>query len=100
MLHLAVIAHGPDTCAAVEEELKEIAETGLRGLPEKAGELGATVEGGWVDMPAHRMWLLVDAPNAHVVSQLTVDQKIFHWNTVTIHPVITLEEARGRAGLD
>ena len=53
MLHLAVIAHGPDTCAAVEEELKEVAEIGLRDLPAAAGELGAK------DQPA----LVVDKTN-------------------------------------
>lgn len=100
MLHIAVISHGPETCAAVEEELKEIAQTGIRGLSATAGEHGAKFEGGWVDMAAHRMWLLIDAPNAHAVSQLTMDHKIFHWNTVTVHPVITLDEARERAALN
>ncbi len=96
MLHMAVINHGPDTCAAASDEYGELAKSGFGGLSDKAGELGITIEGSWVDMPAHALWVLVDAPNAHDVSRLMAEQKIMNWNTVVVHPVIQMEEALTR----
>jgi len=36
-------------------------------MDEAAGALGITVQGGWTNMPAHAIYVLVDAPNAHVM---------------------------------
>jgi len=39
--------------------------------------------------------MVIDAPNAHAVDDAMVDLGLAVWNTATIHPVITLEEAVG-----
>ena len=38
---------------------------------------------------------VIDAPNAHIVDDAMVDLGLAVWNTATIYPVITLEEAVG-----
>ncbi len=95
MLHMIVATHGPDTCAAVVPEAQEMARTGFGQLGEASQKLGITVEGVWTNMPAHIIYLLVDAPNAHVVNQLSRDIHLMDWNTVVVNPVITLQEAMG-----
>ena len=46
-------------------------------------------------MPAHTLYILIDAPNAHVVSQLFGDVHLMDWNTVGVNSVLTLQEAMG-----
>ena len=95
MLHMVVATHGPDTCAAVVPEVAEMAKAGFQQIGEAAKKLGITVQGTWTNMPAHTLYILVDAPNAHVVSQLFRDIHLMDWNTVVVNPVVTLQEAMG-----
>ncbi len=95
MLHMVVATHGPDTCAAVVPEVAEMAKAGFQQIGEAAKKLGITVQGTWTNMPAHTIYILVDAPNAHVVSQLFRDIHLMDWNKVVVHPVVTLQEAMG-----
>ena len=34
-----------------------------------------------------------DTPHAHAVNGLMTELKLFHWNTVDVHPIITMDEA-------
>lgn len=93
MLHMVVITHGPDTCAAVHPDLGDKARKGIGQLEEISKKHQLTVKGSWVDAPAHVFFFLIDAPNAHAINDLMVETELFHWNTVDIHAVGTLEEA-------
>jgi hypothetical protein len=44
-----------------------------------------TIQGAWVDAPAHLFYLFIDAPNAHVINDLMADLKFFLWNNVDIN---------------
>jgi hypothetical protein len=93
MLHMVVATHGPDTCAAVVPEVTEMAKAGFQQIGEAAKKLGITVQGIWTNMSAHTLYILVDAPNAHVVGQLSRDIHLMDWNTVVVNPVVPLQEA-------
>jgi muconolactone delta-isomerase len=93
MLHMVVLTHGPDTCAAAHKEYGDMAREAMAHKDEASKKHGVTIQGGWVDAPAHLFYLLVDAPNAHAVNSLMAELKFFLWNTVDIHPIVTLEEA-------
>lgn len=95
MLHMVLAVHGPETCAAAVPEVRDVAMEGFRDMDEAAKNLGITVQGGWANMPAHVLYVVVDAPNAHVVNQLARESRLMEWNTVTVTPVIPLEEALG-----
>ncbi len=95
MLHMVVATHGPDTCAAAVPAVADIAKAGFGQMGEAAKKLGITIQGTWTNMPAHVLYILVDAPNAHVVSQLFRDIHLMDWNTVVVNPVLTLQEAMG-----
>ena len=93
MLHMVILAHGPDTCAAAHAEYGDMARDSMAQKDEVSKKLGVTIQGSWVDAPAHLFYLLVDAPNAHAINNLMADLKFFLWNTVDIHPIVKLEEA-------
>ena len=97
MLHMLLAIHGPDTCAAAVPAIREIAMEGFQKMDEVTKALGITVQGSWANMPAHVPYLVVDAPNAHVVNQLARESRLMEWNTVTVTPVLTLNEAIGIA---
>jgi hypothetical protein len=93
MLHMMTVTHGPDTCAATVPEIMEMAMDGLQKMGEVAKSLDITVQGSWANMPAHVIYVVVDAPNAHVVNRLARETKLMNWNTVAVSPIITLDEA-------
>ena len=93
MLHMVVLTHGPDTCAAAHPEPGEMARTGFGQMDAEAKKLDVSVQGAWVDAPGHVFYLLADAPNAHALRDLMVELRLFHWNTIQIHPITTVDEA-------
>ena len=93
MLHMIIMTHGPDTCAAAQAESGEMARYAMTHKDEVSKKHGITIQGAWVDAPAHIFYILADAPNAHAVNNLMTELKFFLWNTIDIHPIVTLEEA-------
>jgi len=93
MLHMVLITHGPDTCAASHVEAGDMAREARAQMEAASTKLGISVQGWWVDPPAHVFYLLADAPNAHVVNNLMTELRLFHWNTIDIHPIISIDEA-------
>jgi len=93
MLHMIVLTHGPETCAAVNPASGEMARNAMAQMEEASKKFQCFVKGAWVDPPAHILYIVADAPNAHVVNQVMEELKFMLWNTVDIHPVVTLEEA-------
>lgn len=90
MLHMVVMSHGPDTCAAVHPQIGGMAKEAFDELPEAGRKQGIDIKGFWVDPPGHVFYMVADA---HVVNKLITELKLFHWNTIDIHPIITIEEA-------
>jgi muconolactone delta-isomerase len=90
---MIVMTHGADTCAAVHAEAGEMARSAVSQIAEVSKTHEVDVQGWWVDPPGHVFYMLADAPNAHAVNRLMQELKLFHWNTMDIHPVITVEQA-------
>jgi len=93
MLHMVVLTHGPETCAAAHADAGEMIRSASGQMEAVATKLGASVQSWWIDPPGHVFYMVVDAPNAHVVNSLMVELKLFLWNTIDIHPIITADEA-------
>ncbi len=93
MLHMVVITHGPDTCAAVHPDIGDKARNAMGQMEEVSKKHQVSIQGSWVDAPAHIFFFLADAPNAHAINDLMIELQFFHWNTVEIHPIRTLEES-------
>ena len=97
MLHMVVLTHGPETCAAAHADAGEMARTASGQMEAVAATLGASVQSWWIDPPAHVFYMVVDAPNAHVVNRLMIELQFFLWNTIDIHPIVTADEAMSLA---
>ena len=53
---------------------------------------GVEIKGSWGNAPAHKFFVLMDAANAHAVNEMLIESKVFHWNTVNVLAVKTLED--------
>lgn len=96
MLHMLIATHGADTCPASRMDIRQRYLGELRRMDEAAGALGASITGSWSNMAGHVIYVVVDAPNAHVVHQLASDLRLMDWSTVDVNPVVPLDEAAAR----
>ena len=92
MLHMVVATHGPETCALLVHEIGDKALTALERMDEVAKGHGANMEGGWSDMSGHTIYMVIDAPNAHIVNQMMMELQFTEWNKVAIHPVVAMRD--------
>ncbi len=51
MKHMAILTHGPETCAAAIAEIGDKANSALAQLEVGSEKNGVTIEGFWVDPP-------------------------------------------------
>ncbi len=90
---MVIMTHGPDTCATVDPDIGAKARNGMGQMEEASKKHDVAVQGFWVDPPAHQFYMLADAPNAHTINEFAIELQFFHWNTVEIHAVRTVDEA-------
>jgi hypothetical protein len=95
MLYLASLSHDPGKCPGVALEIRDRVVTMAASMTEVLQSHGCTWQGGWVSKSAHMTFLVIDAPNGHALDNAIVDMGLAVWNTATIYPVITLDEAVG-----
>ena len=96
MLHMIVATHSPEACPInVPDNMKKTL-TANQQMTEVTKKLGVTISDAWVDGIAHTIFFLIEAPNAHVISQLMTELHYFDWNTITVHPVSKLQESLAR----
>ena len=93
MLYLMSLNHSPDKCPGVTDEIRDRVLLAASTMTEVLKNHGCTFQGGWVSKSAHLTFILLDGPNAHAVDDAAVDLGLALWNTNTIYPVITFEEA-------
>jgi len=92
MLHMIVATHSPQTCPGVVPELRKKVQTSFQKMDEVSKKLGVTMQGSWTYPGGHVSFMLVDAPNAHVVNEMGSELGLIEWNTATIYPVVTMAE--------
>ena len=95
MLYMMSLSHSPDKCPGVADEIRDRVLIAASTMTDVLQSHGCTFQGGWVSKSAHLTFILLDAPNAHAVDDAAVDLGLAVWNTNTIYPVITFEEAVG-----
>ncbi|HMO53556.1 MAG TPA: hypothetical protein PJ994_03555 [Tepidiformaceae bacterium] len=90
LLHMVTLRHGPETCPAARPDLQEKCGTALGRVPIDAPNFGARVVGYWADPPGHMFFAVIEAPNAHAISNLFRSLELSHWNTVEVRPVVSM----------
>ncbi len=88
LLHMLILRHTPETCPAANPSMREKSSARLQQLHTGAPEHGAKVVGSWADVAGHTFFFVVEAPNAHVISQMVTQLELFHWSTMELRPVV------------
>jgi hypothetical protein len=96
MLYMAVATHSPEICPVHNKATRDKMMVDYRRMEEVGKKLNITNQGSWTFMPGHIMYLLMDAPNAHVVGQAMMELGIMNWNTVVINPVVDMKEGMAK----
>ena len=92
MLYMVVLTHGPEICPMGNPEAAKKMRYATEHMNEVTKKLNIKVNGNWVDAPAHIIYMLVDANNAHDISRVAMELHLMEWNTVRINPVYTMAE--------
>ncbi len=93
MLYFVSLDHSPEKCPGVALDIRDRVVRMWDSMDQVLQSRGCSYQGGWVSKSAHLSVLVIDAPNAHAVDDAMVDLGLAVWNSATIYPVITLQEA-------
>ena len=96
MLYMVVATHGADTCAGFVEEHKQTMRAMAPKIEGVAKAHGVTLQGSWVALVAHQMFMIVDAAGAHDIQDFVAEVELQSWNTVVMYPVDTMQEVMGK----
>src|SRR5687768_6169215 len=92
MLHMIVNTHNPESCAFRGKEEEEILSRALDQFRESAPEKGLTLQGSWVNRSGHEIFILVDAPNGHVIEDVLLSAGLVGRTHTRIVPVLSVQE--------
>ena len=93
MLYMVISTHGPDMCPAANESAKQMALAMAPKMVKVAESHGCAIQGSWIHPSNHTSWVIMDAPHAHAVEQTVWELDLAKWNTIDIHPIVTMQEA-------
>ena len=93
MLHMVHNTHNPESCAFRGEHEDELLSGGFDRLEALAAEHGLSLEGWWVNRAAHEIFVLVDAPNAHVIEEMLLAAGLVGRTHTRLLPVVPVPQA-------
>lgn len=99
MLHMIVQTHNPESCAfRTPEHGAALAEPYERFVEQVAASHGITIEGSWVNRPAHEVFILAHAANAHAVEDALLEAGLVgrtHTRVLSVVPTQDVEVETG-----
>ena len=93
MLYMIKLDHSPQQCPGVSLEGRDRVLRMSETMSDVMQSHGCTFQGGWIGRSSHVAFALVDAPDAHSLDAALVDLGLAVWNTSSMFPVVTLQEA-------
>ncbi|HYF94781.1 MAG TPA: DUF3303 family protein [Symbiobacteriaceae bacterium] len=89
MLHMVIIRHSPESCPGRPgNEAIHPCVNSMQGLLDASG---VKALGRWADPAAHVNYLVLDAPNAHVIMDALMQSGLFGHTTTEIRPVLSMD---------
>jgi hypothetical protein len=89
MLHMLIVRHTAESCPG--RSGNEAVHPCLQTMSELLVQHGVTTVGRWADPPAHVNYLVLDAPNAHVIQQVLMESGLFAHTTSELRPVLSMD---------
>ncbi|MFN2525810.1 MAG: hypothetical protein ABR505_06045 [Actinomycetota bacterium] len=93
MLHMLVNTHSAESCAFRGKEEEELLVGSLDQLKEVASEHTLVFEGWWVNRAAHEIFMLIEAPNGHVIEKALLHAGVVGRTHTRILPVVAVDAA-------
>jgi len=93
VLHMVVNTHNAESCAFRDEGNAEVLTKALDELAAAANEHGASIEGTWTNRAAHEVFVLVDAPNGHVIDEMMIGTGLVGRTHTRVVPVVPTRQA-------
>ncbi|HEX8099972.1 MAG TPA: hypothetical protein VF660_07200 [Actinomycetota bacterium] len=97
MLHMVVNTHNPESCAFRGEEEERLLRGPIDQMRDSAGQNGLTFTGWWVNRASHEIFMLIDAPSAHVIEEALLSAGMIGRTHSRILPVIPVDLAEDQA---
>lgn len=92
MLHMIVNTHNPESCAFRGEEEDRLLSGAFDRFEEETPEGVTKLRGSWISRSAHEFFLLVDAPNAHVIEEALVASGLLGRTHTRVLPVLASKD--------
>ena len=94
MKHMVINTHNAESCAFRSEEDGAILGGAIDAFGAAAAGLGFTIDGSWINRSSHTSFILVDAPNAHVIDEALLRAGLVGRTHTEIYPIFAMEEVR------
>lgn len=92
---MIVNTHDPQDCV-FRGDVESVAMKGaLRQFEEVAATHGVVPQGTWMSRSAHEIFLLVDAPNVHVIEEILIGAGLVGLTRSRVLPVLPAAEVLG-----
>lgn len=86
---MVIVRHSPESCPG--RPGNDDVHPCLHTLEEMIAARGIGVVGRWGDPPAHINYMVLDAPNSHVLQEVFMESGIFGHTTTEIRPVLSMD---------
>jgi hypothetical protein len=93
MLHMVVNTHLPQDCAFRGKEQEELLVGAFDAFEKLAPDQEISVRGSWVNRSNHEAFMLLDAPNAHVIELALIEAGVIGRSSNRILPVVSTDDA-------
>jgi uncharacterized protein with GYD domain len=93
MLHMIVNTHNPESCAFRGEEEEELLNRASEEFEASLPDSGGALQGSWVNRAAHEIFMLVEAPNSHVIEEALLAAGFVGRTHSRVMPVVALDDA-------
>lgn len=89
MLHMVIVRHTAESCPG--RPGNEAVHPCLQSMNDLLAQRGVTITGRWADPPAHVNYMVLDAPDAHVIQACLMESGLFAHTTTEIRPVLPMD---------
>lgn len=93
MLHMVVNTHLPQDCAFRGKEQEQVLVEAFERFEKAAVDKDISLRGSWINRSAHEGFVVVDAPNAHVIEVALLEAGLIGRSHSRIVPVVSTDDA-------
>ena len=93
MLHMVVNTHVPEDCAFRGAEQEEILVGAFEAFEKASPDREISRLGSWINRSSHEAFVLLDAPNAHVIEVALLESGLLGRSNSRIMPVVSSDDA-------